>query len=124
MVKVWVRPTKSNITYVGFYLLQTELKDYKDTNIYRINANGIRPFEHSIYCWVQLQNFIFCQCFKPEQDENTDQYCDLNYCITYSSSWVITNDTYDQLPPNRLSNMGLTLQPEPNTLSDLEKQSL
>lgn len=34
---------------------------------HRINSDGVRPFEHSIYRWVQLQNFITIKCFKPEQ---------------------------------------------------------
>lgn len=46
------------------------------------------------------------------QDSGTSQY------------WSKQNwKTYDQLAP-LVPNMGLTLHPEPNMLSDLEKQSL
>lgn len=34
---------------------------------HRVDADRVRPVEHSIHCRVQLQDFVAFQCFEPER---------------------------------------------------------
>lgn len=54
-----------------------ELQKIKNKMIYWINANGVRPIEDSINCWVQLQNCTAIKCTIPEQNEDRDQIFEL-----------------------------------------------
>lgn len=106
-----------------------ELQKIKNKMIYWINANGVRPIEDSINCWVQLQNCTAIKCTIPEQNEDRDQISELTYWTkkevpVLKLLSIITSDTYVQLPPALELNIGLTLHPDPNTFRDFEKQSL
>lgn len=54
--------------------INMELQKIKNKMIYWINANGVRPIEDSINCWVQLQNCTAIKCTIPEQNEDRSDF--------------------------------------------------